>query len=226
MSCCLSQRSSWRGAFSNRAVLFGHRAALCLSLVLGVLLSNGSAAAQSIIKNGNASRSYKVEIEPRGVFAPFSPPRGNADVGLGGGVNFGINLAPRGFLPTVYDSVALAVGIDTVQYFGGHPTPAECAEWQGSGSEAICVRTRSSNGPALIFYTPVMFQWNFYLTPKWSVFGEPGFTMFFRTARHESLSVGAFPAFFVGGRYHFSNQATLTMRIGYPYTTIGVSFFL
>jgi hypothetical protein len=197
-----------------------------LTVVVCVLLMNGAASAQSIIKHGNASRSYKVEIEPRGVFAPFSPPRGSADVGIGGGVNFGINLAPRGFLPTVYDSVALAVGIDVVQYFGGHPAPAECAEWEGNGSAAICVRTRSSNGPALLFYTPVLLQWNFYLTPQWSVFGEPGFTMFFRTARHESLNVGAFPAFFVGGRYHFSNQATLTMRLGYPYTTIGVSFFM
>jgi len=210
----------------TNAVNWLSRTLLCAGLLLSALLASSPAAAQSIIKNGNASRSYKVEIEPRGVLAPFSPPLGSAEVGVGGGVNFGINLAPRGFLPTVYDSVALSVGIDTVQYFGGHATPAECAEWEGSGSEAICVRTRASSGPALLFYTPVLFQWNFYLTPKWSVFGEPGFTMFFRTARHESLSVGAFPAIFVGGRYHFSNQATLTMRIGYPYTTIGVSFFL
>jgi hypothetical protein len=147
-------------------------------------------------------------------------------VGVGGGVNFGINLAPRGFLPSVYDSVALSLGIDTVQYFGGYARPSECAEWEGSGSDAICVRARSGSGPALIFYTPVNFQWNFYLTPKWSVFGEPGFTMYFRAARHESLGVGVFPAFFVGGRYHFSNKATLTMRLGYPYTSIGVSFFL
>lgn len=185
-----------------------------------------AAHAQSIIKQGNASRSYKVEIEPRGIFAPFPPPRGWASAGLGGGINFGINLAPKGFLPSVYDSVALGIGLDFVQYFGGGPSTSECVEWQGSGDSAICVRTRSGSGPALLVYTPVVMQWNFYLTPKWSVFGEPGFAMFFRSAPHENLGVGAIPTVSVGGRYHFSNKATLTMRLGYPYTTIGVSFFL
>ena len=38
-------------------------------------------------------------------------------------------------------------------------------------------------------------------------------------------SVG--PAFWVGGRYHFSDSVSLTMRLGYPdLLTIGVSFFL
>lgn len=185
-----------------------------------------AAQAQTIIKQGNASRAYKVEIEPRGLFTPFPPPRGWADAGLGGGINFGINLAPKGFLPSVYDSVALGIGLDFVQYFGGGPSTSECAEWQGRGESAICVRTRGGSGPALVVYTPVVMQWNFYLTPKWSVFGEPGFAMFFRTARYENLNVGAIPTIFVGGRYHFSNKATLTMRLGYPYTTVGVSFFL
>jgi len=198
---------------------------LCVGLVL-LLFVPTTAAAQSIIRNGSASRSYKLEIEPRGILTPFSPPRGSADVGVGGGVNFGINLAPTGFLPSVYDSVALTLGIDTVQYFGGAAATSDCVEWQGSGSSAICVKTSAGGGPALVFYTPVTMQWNFYLTPKWSVFGEPGLAMFFRTASHQSLSVGATPLIFVGGRYHFSNTATLTMRIGYPYTTLGVSFFL
>ncbi len=209
---------------------FALRAKLVMTSVTTALLCSlfvHSAEGQSIIKNGNASRSYAVEIEPRGALSPFSPPRGSADVGLGGGVNFGINLAPKGFLPTVYDSVALTIGIDTLYHFGGRPRAAECAEWQGSGSSRVCVRTRGGSGTeALFFYTPVTMQWNFYFTPKWSVFGEPGMAMYFRTGRYEPLSVGVIPVFFAGGRYHFSNKATLTMRIGYPYTTIGVSFFL
>jgi hypothetical protein len=199
---------------------------VALALMICSLGSVKQAQAQSIIKQGSASRSYKLEIEPRGVLAPFSPPRGRADVGLGGGVNFGINLAPQGFLPTVYDSVALSLGLDVVQYFGGPATSSNCSEWQGSGPSAICVKSSAGSGPALLFYTPIAMQWNFYLTPKWSVFGEPGFTMYFRTARYESLNVSAIPVIFLGGRYHFSNKATLTMRIGYPYTTVGVSFFM
>jgi hypothetical protein len=30
----------------------------------------------------------------------------------------------------------------------------------------------------------------------------------------------------VGGRYHFNDRISLTMRIGYPSFAIGISFFL
>ncbi len=201
------------------------RALLATALLLGFFWSS-EAGAQMIIKRGSMSHDYKLEIEPRGAFAPYAPPGGWAAVGLGGGVNFGINVAPTGFLPTVNDSVAITLGIDTLHYFGGGAVTSGCAQWRGSGDSAICVRSRRGGGPETVFFTPVTMQWNFYLTPKWSVFGEPGLAMLFRTARHSGFRVGATPTFFVGGRFHFSKDATLTMRIGYPYTTIGVSFFL
>jgi hypothetical protein len=33
------------------------------------------------------------------------------------------------------------------------------------------------------------------------------------------------PAFFAGARYFFSDTVSLTMRVGFPTTSIGVSFF-
>jgi hypothetical protein len=72
------------------------------------------------------------------------------------------------------------------------------------------------------FYLPVVMQWNFWLSTHWSVFGEPG------------LAIGGggpnpgyvVPAFFAGGRFHFTNRIALTIRIGYPDVAVGVSFFL
>jgi hypothetical protein len=32
--------------------------------------------------------------------------------------------------------------------------------------------------------------------------------------------------FYAGGRYHFTDKITLTMRVGYPLATVGVSFLL
>ena len=32
--------------------------------------------------------------------------------------------------------------------------------------------------------------------------------------------------FEVGGRWHFKDKITLTMRVGYPFVTLGVSFFI
>jgi hypothetical protein len=68
-------------------------------------------------------------------------------------------------------------------------------------------------------FIPVAMQWNFWLSPDWSVFGEPGvgFAMKGKSVVH--------PVLMAGGRYHFSDKVALTMRIGYPAISIGASFF-
>jgi hypothetical protein len=35
---------------------------------------------------------------------------------------------------------------------------------------------------------------------------------------------GIQPALYVGGRYHFSESVALTMRLGFPTVSVGVSF--
>ncbi|MGH7272675.1 MAG: hypothetical protein ACREJ3_19770 [Polyangiaceae bacterium] len=67
---------------------------------------------------------------------------------------------------------------------------------------------------------PIVMQWNFWLSTHWSVFGEPGFA--FGSGRHGDF----WPALFVGGRFHFTDRIALTLRIGYPAVSIGVSFLL
>jgi len=74
------------------------------------------------------------------------------------------------------------------------------------------------------FRLPVVMQWNFFLHPKWSVFGEPGGVIDIGTGDNDKTTVR--PAFFAGGRWHFSERITLTMRIGYPVAAVGVSFLL
>lgn len=70
---------------------------------------------------------------------------------------------------------------------------------------------------------PVAMQWNFWLSTHWSVFGEPGLALAAnRSPGREILH----PAFSVGGRYHFNDKVSLTMRLGYPSFSIGASFFL
>lgn len=70
------------------------------------------------------------------------------------------------------------------------------------------------------FRLPVVMQWNFWLSRNWSVFGEPGglVDLGHKTTVH--------PAIYVGGRFHFTDRITLTMRIGHPTASVGVSFLL
>jgi hypothetical protein len=72
-------------------------------------------------------------------------------------------------------------------------------------------------------FIPIVMQWNFWLTTHWSVFGEPGIG-FGSEGRHDRRD--AWPILFAGGRYHFTDKIALTMRIGYPVLSVGVSFFL
>ncbi|MDB4933976.1 MAG: hypothetical protein JWP87_948 [Labilithrix sp.] len=70
---------------------------------------------------------------------------------------------------------------------------------------------------------PVVMQWNFWLTTHWSVFAEPGFGL---SANPEKSRDTLFPAAYVGGRYHFTDKISLTLRLGYPSFSVGASFFL
>src|SRR4051812_32059972 len=70
------------------------------------------------------------------------------------------------------------------------------------------------------FRLPVVMQWNFWLSRNWSVFGEPGGLVDFGD-KHRLP-----PAFYAGGRFHFTDRITLTMRIGHPTASVGVSFLL
>jgi hypothetical protein len=71
---------------------------------------------------------------------------------------------------------------------------------------------------------PVVMQWNFWLSTHWSVFGEPGIAIGGGPRVNPGSPV--WPAFFFGGRYHFNDRIALTMRIGFPYLSVGASFFL
>jgi hypothetical protein len=68
---------------------------------------------------------------------------------------------------------------------------------------------------------PIVMQWNFWLSTHWSVFGEPGFAI----ASGPRSDFVPF-VFFAGGRLHFTQRIALTMRVGYPELTVGVSFLL
>jgi hypothetical protein len=76
----------------------------------------------------------------------------------------------------------------------------------------------TTDGHALV---PVVMQWNFWLSTHWSVFGEPGLAI-----GAGGASPNVWPAVFVGGRFHFTERIALTMRLGYPAFSVGVSFLL
>jgi hypothetical protein len=68
---------------------------------------------------------------------------------------------------------------------------------------------------------PVVMQWNFFVHRQWSVFGEPGVAVSHSFAPETELR----PVLYAGARYHFIVHAALTMRVGYPSLSVGLSFW-
>jgi hypothetical protein len=172
------------------------------------------ARAESIIKNPGDHPNYSVELEPhlnlgwaRGGYGGFAP---------GVGFRASIPIVDNGFVKTINNNVAISFGFDWLRYGG-------CRYWYGR---------RNYHCGASYFVFPVAMQWNFWLTEKWSVFGEPGLQVYHATFDGFTCDpVLGCPtrtsidfAFYAGGRFHFNDTVALTMRLGYPNASVGVSF--
>jgi hypothetical protein len=190
---------------------------------LGSAILEAPAAAESIIKNPGDHPDYKFELEPHVVFG-----WGHlyAGTGFGLGVRGSIVIVDNGFVPSINNSVAISFGLDWVRY-------TDCYYY---GWRATNGRYYDYGCGASYFMFPVAMQWNFWLTTKWSVFGEPGLYIYHGVYDDycDPTIVGpgcSYPtrtgidlALFAGGRYHFNDKIALTMRIGYPTFSVGASF--
>ena len=173
-----------------------------------------SVDAASIIKDPNPPH-YKVEVEPHLNVQYFFRDY-NGAVGFGPGIRIGIPIMSPGFIKKINDSVAISFGGDILRLT----------------SRSLCDRNGCYDYGFWALYAPVTLQWNFWLTDKISVFGEPGFV--FRTPfgdycdrygcrGNNGLVWGSF---YAGARIHFSDSIALTLRAGYPTgLSVGVSIF-
>jgi hypothetical protein len=177
---------------------------LCVgvSSFVGIALLSSPAQAQNLIKSPTAHPQYTVELEPHALLDIL----GEDDFGIGGRATFVI--VDPGFVSSINNSVGIGFGFDWMDG-DDHCHPGYCHDVDQ-------------------LTLPLVMQWNFWFTPQWSAFGEPGLAL-----RYHDDDVfdhdGHFdidPALFVGGRFNFNDKISLTMRLGTPAFSLGVSFFL
>ena len=119
------------------------------------------------------------------------------DFAPGVGFRGTLELVDNGFISSINNTVGLGVGVD----------------W---------TKKRT--------WIPIVMQWNFWLSRNWSVFGEPGVVL--RIEDGVKVEPGKGPdkldpfAFYAGGRLHFTEYVTLTMRVGRPTASVGISVLL
>jgi hypothetical protein len=192
------------------------------------LASRSARAEESIIKRPGDHPNYGVEIEPHLLAGFLAVSHGGDGYGLGG--RFTIPLMKNGFVSSINNNVGIGFGLDWIHYTGCYayyvgPVAYDCPSFNS-------------------FVVPVVMQWNFFLSTHWSVFGEPGLAIEYGTwgsdfcgtyvvnGNRIAYNCGGAPnhvtvdpiILFIGGRFHFSETAALTMRVGWPYFSIGVSF--
>src|SRR5262245_53415202 len=156
-----------------------------LAVLLAATVAGRQAHAQSIIKHPGEHPRYSFEAEPHLAVAPFRAR------GFGPGFRGTFEIVRNGFVSSINNSVGIGVGLDWIFY------DEHC-----EGNPRVCV----SRGDVFI---PVVLQWNFWLHPHWSVFGEPG--VVFHARNHDKKDFDFDPFTIYGGaRYHFNDSIALT----------------
>lgn len=209
-----------RKSFKSLVPLLAWGIVLC-----AVQLPVREASAQ--IKERGAHARYAVELEPHALLWWGDRSHYWDDgLGMGAGLRVSIPILQDGFVPSINNSVAIGFGGDWGRY------DHQCW-WRGDPSlNGDCVNNE--------FWFPVVMQWNFFMTKSFSLFGEPGLAI--RHSRwtwpngycttssgpevcdFSDSETGLEPAFYAGGRVGNENVA-FTFRVGWPYASVGASFF-
>jgi hypothetical protein len=145
--------------------------------------------------------------------------------GLGVGVRFSVPFVHNGPISTINNNIGMSFGLDFVSF--GYD--GQC---NGRGNPDFY----TSDCSATELWFPVTAQWNFFLTKIISVFGELGLSAHYARWNYEgpcnsggdcrfhASYLNLFePVLWGGGRFLFSRNAGLTVRLGWPYISVGAS---
>ena len=140
-----------------------------IALLVGAvgLLTTATAAAEGIIKNPGDHPDYSVELEPH---LAVMWGHGLGGTGFGPGIRANIPFLKNGPIPKINNNMAIGFGGDFAFY--DHDSCGGGYYWNGRKYGAPYY---GCSGNQLWF--PADVQWNFFLTPVISVFGEVGFAL-------------------------------------------------
>ncbi len=195
------------------------------ALLAGLLVCRPAAADRTTLYDRQTPIWYTLELEPH-LLLGTAPPGPGYGSGGGVGARGSFVLAQDGFISGVNDSLALGVGLDYIHYDGSlsfQGARDECLHFEpGPAGTSVCTQVTSNGGSYNYLFIPVVLQWNFWFTQRFSAFGEPGVDLYLLS--HHGVGIG--PALYVGGRVQVTDRITLTLRLGYPTVSFGVSFMM
>jgi hypothetical protein len=171
-------------------------------------LPSVASAQEATMETLREPTAYPIEVEPHFTFGAENV---YGDTGFGAGLRLGVPVA-AGHLGRLPQNLAISFGGDVVHY-------DNC--YYG----AYC----SAN----YLMVPVALQWNVAVARPVSLFLEGGAFMYGGWFTHcapgdagcsPPSDFGLLPTVALGGRVHLGENVALTLRLGYPTSTLGVSF--
>ena len=199
------------------AALLGGAAALGL-------LCPSEASAQ--IKHPGAHPAYAVELEPHLLIQWNDGPWD--DEGFGPGIRVNIPFLDNGPVRTINNNMAIGVGLD-VAFFD------DCDNWWWRDRYTYIGEDCSATD----WWFPGVVQWNFFLTPVVSVFGELGLAFEYERESwegpcpsgggicdYDDSDLDLEPLFWGGGRFLLGDTVSIIARLGTPYISVGVGILL
>lgn len=202
--------------------------ALGLALALSVACPTSLAAAQdSDSDSGASSSSGRSSSSGNSRVYIDRPHRGSRPfqldvhggfawwgLGLASGVRFGIPLVENGFVESINNAVYLNFGVD-FYWIRWRCRNMGCQDWDYNVG----------------FGFPITLHWEFYFTDNWSAFAEIGGQLFIHPrwisdGSFEWREPGAWFVWTIGGSFHVNEWFLLTLRVGSPYISFGITFQL
>jgi hypothetical protein len=208
------------------------RSSLAAAALVAVLVLLVTPAARAQIKQPGAHPDYGVEIEPHLVLQWAHEPFG--DEGFGLGARFTIPFLDNGPIASINNNMGIGFGFDWVHF----DDPCFGPWWRGPRDPWVFA---GQDCEATVLHFPVVLQWNFFLTPMISVFGEPGLEITHTSYNVEWYCNGAGSppcewdgdddlevefVFWGGARFMFSDTFGALVRVGTPYLSAGITLLL
>jgi hypothetical protein len=203
------------------------RAVAGTALTIALTTATSAQADRLMIRRIGAHPDYSFELEPHLNLGLVDPPGMATGYGYGAGLRGTIEIVDNGFISSINNTVGIGFGADFVRH-AISPSQRNCNETAPDPTdpqERICIDIREGDNATFLVF-PVVLQWNFWLSQQWSVFGEPGVTIVQADYGGGHTELHADGGIYAGARWNFAESAALTMRLGYPTFSLGVSFLL
>jgi hypothetical protein len=191
--------------------------------LVGLAVWCAPALGNAQIKRPGAHPDYSVELEPHFVIDWNDHDGPNDDESLGLGVRATIPFLENGPIDTINNNMGIGFGFD-------YTFSDDACDYRFGG------RRRDWDCEVSHLHFPVVVQWNFWLTPIISVFGEAGFEIVHTEWEIDNAAcidcegddTDLEPVFWGGGRFLFGEGSTVgaVVRIGWPYFSAGVGILL